>query len=99
MSAFSLSVNGALTSASSINLSNGGVNLQSGDPFNVTMTYSLGKLTVTMSDATTNAFLTKTYLVNIPSVLGDSQAYVGFTDALGNGSASLNVLNWTLQSQ
>ena len=49
-----------------IDLSATGINLHSGDIFNVQMTYNGTTLTVVITDTVTNASATQTYTVNIP---------------------------------
>jgi len=53
------------------------VNLLSGDPINVTLTYNGTELQATLTDATTSQSYSATYLVNLPGSLG-STVYVGF---------------------
>jgi uncharacterized repeat protein (TIGR01451 family) len=82
------------TSANSINLTGTGIDLHSGHIFNVGMTYDGTTLTVTITDATTQAQATQTYTVNIPAIVGGSTAYVGFTGGTGGATATQNVLGW-----
>ena len=94
-----LYVNGARpTNAGSINLSNTGINLHSGHVFNVTMTYDGGQvptLQVTIRDTATGASASQSYAVNIPSIVGASTAYVGFTGATGGLTADQRILSWS----
>ena len=62
-----------------INLTPTGINLHSGDIFNVQMAYSGTTLTVVITDTVTNATATQTYTVNIPAIVGGTTGYVGFT--------------------
>jgi autotransporter-associated beta strand protein len=71
------------------------LNLHNGDVFQVTLTYSPGTLTVTLQDANTGASTTANYAVNIPSVVGNGVAYVGFTGSTGTQTATQDILSWT----
>jgi Legume lectin domain/Fibronectin type III domain len=91
-----LYTNGAApTSAGSINLSNTGINLHSGHVFNVAMTYDGATLSVTLTDTVTNATATQSYAVNIASIVGSSNAYVGFTAGTGGLYSSQKIQSWT----
>jgi hypothetical protein len=69
-----------------------------GDPLNVTVTYLDGLLFVSMVDTNAgNSFSTSTTL-NIPSVLGSSNAYVGFTSSTGTPYAAQQVSGFTYKN-
>ena len=55
------------------------VNLYSGDPINVTLSYDGSMLQETLLDTATSASFTTGYLTNLPSLVGGSTALVGFT--------------------
>ncbi len=78
-----------------IDLTGTGVNLSSGDPMNVTMSYSGSTLNVTITDLDTFASASQSYSVNIPSIVGGSTAYVGFTGGDGGLTSIPAILNWT----
>ena len=78
-----------------IDLSSTGINLHSGDIFNVQMTYNGTTLTVVITDTATNASATQTYTVNIPAIVGGTTAYVGFTGGSGGATAIQEILNWS----
>jgi fibronectin type 3 domain-containing protein len=91
-----LYTNGALpTNSGSINLAPSGIDLHSGDAFLVTMTYDGTTLTVTLTDTVTKATATQMYTVNIPSLVGGSAGYVGFTGGTGVATSTQDILNWT----
>jgi fibronectin type 3 domain-containing protein len=91
-----LFVNGAApTSTGSIDLSTTGINLHSGHIFNVAMAYDGTTLKVIISDTVTNASASQSYAVDIPTLVGGSNAYVGFTGASGSQTATQNILSWT----
>jgi hypothetical protein len=90
-----LYLNGASPTVPSINLSGTGINLHSGDVFNALITYNGTTMTVLITDTGTNASASQSYTVNIPSIVGGSTAYVGFTGGSGGLSAVQNILNWS----
>jgi hypothetical protein len=91
-----LYTNGASpTTAGSIDLTKTGINLHSGHTFHVAMRYDGVTLSVSITDTTTNATATQSYKVNIPSIVGGSVAYVGFTGGTGGLAAIQDILSWT----
>ncbi len=83
------------TNLSSIDLSSTGINFHSGDLFRVNLTYVGTTLTVVINDLTTNASATQNYTINIPTVVGSSTGYVGFTGATGTQVAMQNIISWS----
>ncbi len=55
------------------------VNLFSGDPINVSLTYNGTMLQETLTDTITASSFSKSYFINIPGAIGSSTAFVGFT--------------------
>jgi hypothetical protein len=91
-----LYINGASpTVAGSIDLTSSGINLHSGDTFNVTLSYDGVTLTETIVDTVTKAKFTQNYTINIAATIGSPQAYLGFTGGTGGKSATQNILDWT----
>jgi len=91
-----LYVNGAAPiKTGSIDLRPSGVDLHSGNPFLITITYDGTTLSVTIRDTVTNATATQTYLINIPQVIGGGTAYAGFTAGTGGNTSLQEILNWT----
>jgi fibronectin type 3 domain-containing protein len=87
---------GALpASAGSINLTPTGLNLHSGDVFNVVLSYDGAILRSTITDTNTHATATQAYAVDIPALIGGNQAFVGFTGSDGGLTATQNILNWS----
>jgi len=80
---------------SSIDITGASVNLHSGDPFHINMTYDGATLKVTLTDKTTKKALTESFTVDIPTAAGNSKAYIGFTGSTGGYTAIQNILNWT----
>ena len=60
--------------------------------------YDGTNLTMTLTDTVTNGTVTEVFPVNIPSIVGSSTAYVGFTGGTGGFPATQNVLSWTFTS-
>jgi hypothetical protein len=86
---------GAAPTIPSTDLTSTGVNLHSADLMHAHLVYDGTNLTLTLTDTVTNAVATEVFPVNIPSVVGASTAYVGFTGGTGGSSATQNVLSWT----
>jgi hypothetical protein len=91
-----LYTNGAApTNVGSIDLSQTGIDLHSGDLFLVSITYDGTSLGVTITDTVTNASATQNYTIDIVHTVGASAAYVGFTGGTGGLAAVQDVLTWT----
>lgn len=74
----------------------GGVNLHSGDIFQVHMTYDGATLTMTITDAAVPAdTFTTSWPVNIPTMVGANTGYAGFTAGTGGATATQEIINWT----
>ena len=73
----------------------GGVNLHSGDTFQVHMTYDGTTLTMTITDTVTNATFTTSWTIDIPGTVGASTALVGFTAGTGGQTATQEIIAWT----
>ena len=69
------------------------VNLFSGDPIDVTLTYNGSILHENLLDATTFAAYDAYYVANIPSIIGSSTAYVGFTANTTNAAGTMDFSN------
>ncbi len=91
-----LYTNGASPTTPAIDMTSSGVNLHSGDVFNVHMTYNGAALTMTIADASVPAdTFTTSWTVNIPSVVGGNTAFIGFTGGTGGSTATQEVITWT----
>jgi hypothetical protein len=93
-----LYTDGAIPTVPAIDMSSTGINLHSGDIMAVQLVYDGTNLTMTLTDTVTKATVTEVFPVNIPSIVGGSTAYVGFTGATGGETATQNVLSWTYVS-
>jgi hypothetical protein len=93
-----LYLNGVSPTTPFTDLTGSGIDLHSGDTFSVHMVYNDTTLTMTITDGVTAAHFTTSWTVNIPSVIGSSTAYVGFTGGTGGQTASQKVETWTFLS-
>ena len=91
-------VGGAAPTVPAVDLTSTGVNLHSGDIMNAQLIYDGSELTLTLTDTVTNATATEVFAVNIPSQVGGTTAYVGFTGATGGFTATQKVLSWNFTS-
>jgi hypothetical protein len=71
-----------------------GINFQSGDIFDVRLTYIYGVLTETLTDTVTNAVFTHQYKISIPNHLAGDQGYIGFTGGTGGETSIQQILSW-----
>ena len=89
-------VNGASPTLPTVDMTSSGVNLHTTDVFNVQMSYDGTNLTMTITDATTNATFTQVWPINLPSTVGGNTAYVGFTGGTGGLTAIQEIIGWTM---
>ena len=73
----------------------GSLSFQSGDVMSVQMSYNGTTLSWTITDATTGASFSTSAAVNIPSLVGGDEAYVGFTGGTGALTAIQDIISWT----
>ena len=74
----------------------GGVDLHSGDIFQVHMTYDGTTLTMTITDTAIPAdTFTISWPINIPATVGASTAFAGFTAGTGGVTAMQEIVTWT----
>jgi hypothetical protein len=93
-----LYVNGAVPTTPAIDMTSSGVNVHTSDIFNVQMSYDGTNLTMSITDATTNATFTHAWPINIPGTVGANAAYVGFTGGTGGYTAIQEIIGWTMSS-
>jgi T5SS/PEP-CTERM-associated repeat protein len=74
------------------------VNLASGDPISVTVTYSGNLLNETLFDLVTSDSFSANYTVNISTAVGGGTAYVGFTGGTGGLNSIQTISNFMYQS-
>ena len=98
-----ISVGSTYTSGGTISPNNptGTVNLTSGDPIQVTLSYNGSTLVETLQDTVVPAdtFSTSYGSVNLAAVTGGGTAYLGFTGATGQSTALQTVSNVSFVSQ
>src|SRR5262249_48420397 len=82
-----------------IALSGTGIDLTSGDLFHAVITYHNGSLTIAITDTATGASFQKTISIDIPSVVGGSRAFVGFTGGTAGLAAVQTIYTWTFSGQ
>jgi Legume lectin domain/Chitobiase/beta-hexosaminidase C-terminal domain len=90
-----LYTNGASPTIPAIDMANSPINLHSGDIFKVHITYDGTWLLMTITDATTGKSFVEAWPVNIPSVVGGSAAFIGFTGGTGTSTATQEIVSWT----
>ncbi len=94
-----LYTDGVSPTTPALDMTSSGVNLHSGDIFNVHMTYDGTTLKMTIADASNSADTFSTsWPINIPSTVGGNAAYVGFTAGTGGETATQEVISWTYTS-
>ncbi len=76
-------------------MTTGAVNLASGDPILVSLSYSGSLLTETLKDLTTSATFSTSYTTDLASVLGSGTAFVGFTGGTGLGTSVQVISNFS----
>jgi hypothetical protein len=87
---------GAYPSVPALDMTSSGVNLHSGDVFNVHMSYDGTTLSMSITDANNAALRYNTsWTINIPSTVGGNTAWVGFTAGTGGATAIQEILTWT----
>jgi hypothetical protein len=86
---------GAVPTTPSTDMTSSGVNLHSGDVMSVHMTYNGTTLAMTITDNTIGKSFTTSWAVNIPTVVGASTAYVGFTGGTGALTATQQIATWS----
>jgi hypothetical protein len=79
-----------------VDMSSSGIQLQSGDVFQVTLTYDGTTLNETITDETLSGHpsFTTSYAVNIPALVGGDTAFVGFSGGTGGLTTVADVQSW-----
>jgi sugar lactone lactonase YvrE len=92
-------VGGASPTVPSTNVLPSGINLHSGHPFHARLSYDGVNLRVSITDLAQYAVFTQTYPVAIPTAVGGTTAYAGFTATTGLAlSDTIRILNWNMTS-
>ncbi len=69
------------------------LNLASGNPIDVTVRYALGVMTLTLVDSTAGTSYKTNVTINLPAVVGGTNAYIGFSGATGGINAQQQISN------
>ena len=76
----------------------GAINLISGDPISVVLTYDGATLTETLTDTVTEAAYTTAYPADLPTAVGSAYAYVGFTGGTGAAVSDQTITDFLFTS-
>lgn len=76
----------------------GRIDLISGDPISVILSYDGATLSETLTDTVTHAVYNTSYAANLPATVGSSMAYVGFTGGTGAAVADQTITNFLFSS-
>jgi hypothetical protein len=87
-------IGGAMPTVPAVDMTSSGVLLRSGDVMNVHITYNGATLAMTISDATAGTTFSNSWSVDIPTLLGGSTAYVGFTGGTGGKTSTQEIITW-----
>ena len=85
---------GAMPTVPAVDMTSSGVILRSGDVMSVHMTYNGATLAMTISDATAGTSFSNSWTVDIPTLIGGSTAYVGFTGGTGGKTSTQEITTW-----
>ena len=73
------------------------MNLSSGQTYQAALSYNGTTLSLLLTNTATSATYSTNWTVNIPSLVGASTAYAGFTGSSGgDGNANIQLINWTM---
>ena len=72
------------------------IDLGSAHMMRADISYDGTQLAVGITDTVTNQTYKRNYAVNLPAVIGSTNAYVGFTGGTGGLTSVQDVLTWTL---
>jgi hypothetical protein len=90
--------NGAAPTNPAVSLTSSGIVLSSGDTISAQLVYNGTTLTLNLTDTVTNKTFSQVFTINIPTTVGATTAYVGFTGGTGGSSAIQNIKTWTFTS-
>ncbi|MFL6305229.1 MAG: chitobiase/beta-hexosaminidase C-terminal domain-containing protein [Candidatus Sulfotelmatobacter sp.] len=88
--------NGASPTTPATDMTASGVALNSGHIMHAHITYDGTNLTLLLTDTVTGASFVTASALNIPSIVGSSTGYIGFTAGTGGLSMTADILNWTV---
>ncbi len=90
-----LYVDGVAPTVPAVSLEGTDIDLHSGHIFAATLTYNGTVLELSLVDTMTNAAWSERFGVDIPTVVGGNEAYIGFTGGTGELSSVQQILSWT----
>ena len=90
-----LYINGAVPYMPAVDMTGSGVDLHSGDVFNVHMVYDGSTLSMQITDANTQQSFVTSWMIDIPGTVGGTTAYAGFTASTGRSTAIQEILSWS----
>jgi alpha-L-arabinofuranosidase len=90
--------NGATPTTPSVDLSSTGINLHDSHAKAVHMVYDGANLVMTITDTVNNKSYTTTFPINLPGIIGQNAALVGFTGGTGGQTATQQILAWNFSS-
>jgi hypothetical protein len=76
-------------------MTSAGINLQSGHPLNVALSYNGTSLAMTVTDSVTKAVFSHSWTIDIPTTVAGNTAYVGFTGSTYWWWANQDIESWT----
>jgi hypothetical protein len=79
-------------------MTTGSVNIASGDPIRVSLSYSGSLLSETLQDLSTSATFSTSYTTNLVGVLGSPTALIGFTGGTGAGTSVQVISNFSFSN-
>ena len=86
--------NGAAPTIPAVDVTPSGIDLHSGDTIFARVTYANKVLTLRLTDQVTNKVFTNSWTIDIPTAIGASSAYPGFTGGTGGSTAIQDILTW-----
>ncbi len=90
--------NGVSPTIPAVDLTSSGIVLASGDTISAQLVYNGTTLTLNLTDTVTNNTFSHAFTVNIPTTIGGTSAYVGFTGGTGGYTAIQKIQSWTFTS-
>ena len=90
-----LYLDGVMPTAPFLSLFSSGIDLRASNPIAVHLTYDGTTLNMRLTDTVKQAVWTHAFPVDIPSTVGGTTAYVGFTGATAVGTVVGQILHWT----
>ncbi len=90
--------NGAVPDVPAFDLTPSGINLHSGHILDAYVSYESSSLVLNLTDTVTGAHYSHTFPLTVPSPIGASSAYAGFTGGSSSQISNAQILSWKLLS-